>query len=580
MPSIPTFRRAAVLAALIGLLAFGSGHPTVAQAPMPAPAAASSAVDARLGRLSEDDIRSWLTHLSSDLMQGRAVFTEGYGLAASYIAGELRAIGVKPMGDNGTYFQGLTRGTYRVTPGGTLTISVGGERRTFEAGEEVTFPLSAGSRQTLTFSGVEFLGSGPVVSGTMGGTIDSAPRDLTGKLVLFIPAAANAREGRGSRGLVASQSAHLIETRGAAAVVALVPEPAGRGADPQGGRGNGGRASGRGAAGAAATVSTVSRIDTPRAPALTATEAVFEFALRGAPSSLADLRARADRGEPLPVFSVPDVTATVEIDHTYEVVTSQFTQNVVGMVEGSDPLLKDTYVFFGAHLDHEGYAPGGEPPGRVNTPLEQDRIWNGADDDGSGSAALLAMAKAFVSGPRPRRSVVFVWHAGEEAGLLGSSYMAENPVVPLDRIQAQLNVDMIGRNRDNDPDEADTVYVIGADRISTDLHNLIVRTNATQDRPLTLDYEFNDPADPNRFYVRSDHYSYASKGIPIAFFFTGEHPDYHANTDSVDKILFPKLVRIAQFIYEIGFRIADSPEPLERDHRGPRSGRGFRGLLD
>jgi Zn-dependent M28 family amino/carboxypeptidase len=282
----------------------------------------------------------------------------------------------------------------------------------------------------------------------------------------------------------------------------------------------------------------------------------------------------------LPVFSVPDVAVTVEIDNTYEVVTSQFTQNVVGLVEGSDPVLKDTYVFFGAHLDHEGYAPGNEPKGRVNAPLEQDRIWNGADDDGSGSAALLAMAKAFVTGPRPRRSVVFVWHAGEEAGLLGSSYMAENPVVPIERIQAQLNVDMIGRNRDNDPDEEDTLYVIGADRISTDLHNLIVDVNASQARPLTLDYEFNDPADPNRFYVRSDHYSYASKGIPIAFFFTGEHPDYHANTDSVDKILFPKLVRIAQFIYETGFQIADSSTPLERDNRGPRSGRGFTGKLE
>ena len=106
---------------------------------------------------------------------------------------------------------------------------------------------------------------------------------------------------------------------------------------------------------------------------------------------------------------------------------------------------------------------------------------------------------------------------------------------------------------------------------------MLVETNRRADHPLTLDYEFNDPADPNSFYTRSDHYSYASKGIPIAFFFTGEHPDYHANTDSVEKIIFPKLVRIAQFIYQSGFAIANSENTLERDNRGPRAGKGFAG---
>jgi hypothetical protein len=565
MSIVPTLRRAALVAALTGAAALRTAGLTIAQAPMPAPAAVAVS-EARFARLGEDDIRRWLTYLSSDLMQGRAVFTEGYGLAASYVASELGAMGVTPLGDNGTYLQGLTRGTYQVTRGGTVTIEAGGERRTFRHGEQVTFPVSAGSRQRLTFDGVEFLGAGPVVGGGVGGA--AAARDLEGKLVLFMPTPTGAREGRAARGLVATQSAHLIDVRGAAAVVALVPELAA-------GEGNGARTDAQ-----PTTVSSVSRMDTPRAPALIAGDEVFDLVLRRAPSSLADLRAIAGRGEPLPAFTVPDVSMTVEIDNTYEMVTSQFTQNVVGMVEGAEPALSETYVFFGAHLDHEGYATSNEPLGRVNTPLDRDRIWNGADDNASGSAALLAMAKAFMTGPRPKRSVVFVWHAGEEAGLLGSAYMAENPVVPLDRIQAQLNVDMIGRNRDNKSDQENTVYVIGADRISTDLHNLIVEANAAQARPLTLDYEFNDSADPNRFYVRSDHFSYASKGIPIAFFFTGEHPDYHANTDSVDKIVFPKLVRIAQLIYETGFRIADSTDGLARDYRGPRSGRGFRGTLD
>ena len=133
----------------------------------------------------------------------------------------------------------------------------------------------------------------------------------------------------------------------------------------------------------------------------------------------------------------------------------------------------------------------------------------------------MGIAKAFATGPRPKRSVVFVWHAGEESGLLGSRYMADFPVVPLEKVQAQFNIDMIGRNRDDNAAESNTVYVIGADRISTDLHNLVEATNGGLAKPVTLDYKYNDPADPNSFYTRSDHYSYAAKGIPIAFFFTG-----------------------------------------------------------
>jgi Zn-dependent M28 family amino/carboxypeptidase len=136
---------------------------------------------------------------------------------------------------------------------------------------------------------------------------------------------------------------------------------------------------------------------------------------------------------------------------------------------------------------------------------------------------LLAVAKAFATGPKPKRSLVFIWHTGEEAGLNGSRYTADFPVVPLERVQAQLNMDMVGRDDcDNiEGDFSNTVFIVGADRISTDLHNLIVQTNASQmPKPLTLDYELNDPNDPEGVYTRSDHYSYAAKGIPIAFFDT------------------------------------------------------------
>jgi hypothetical protein len=313
-------------------------------------------------------------------------------------------------------------------------------------------------------------------------------------------------------------------------------------------------------------------------------------------------------------------TVTVTIDNTYEPVSQQVTSNVVGLVEGTDPELKATYVLFGAHLDHVGFnqtgtGRGGSPdacrrrssaaqeavvaagrtvqrpsgrgggnaqaPGAA-VPLDplpfdaRDFVSNGADDNASGSSALLAVAKAFATGPKPKRSLVFVWHAGEESGLYGSRYNADFPVVPIEAVEAHINLDMVGRDDcDNlEGDYTNTLFVVGADRVSTDLHNIIVATNATIRDPLALDYELNDPDDPENVYTRSDHYSYAEKGIPVAFFTTGLHPDYHRVTDTVDKIRLPKLARVAQLVYRTGYAIADREQALERDRKGPRTGFG------
>ena len=205
---------------------------------------------------------------------------------------------------------------------------------------------------------------------------------------------------------------------------------------------------------------------------------------------------------------------------------------------------------------------------------EQDRIWNGADDDGSGTVALLALARAFAQGPRPKRSLLFVWHAGEERGLYGSRYFADYPTVPLAQIVAQLNIDMIGRNRDDKASEADTVYPVGSDRISSELHAINLAANRALPQPLRLDFEMNDPADPEQVYFRSDHYSYAAKGIPIIFYTTGLHPDYHANTDEVSKIEFPKMARVTQLVYETATRVGNLDHAPVRDRKGPRAGKG------
>jgi Zn-dependent M28 family amino/carboxypeptidase len=148
-------------------------------------------------------------------------------------------------------------------------------------------------------------------------------------------------------------------------------------------------------------------------------------------------------------------------------------------------------------------------------------------------------------------------------------------------VQAQLNMDMVGRDDcDNlEGDYSNSLFIVGADRISTDLHNLIIQTNQTMTKPLGLDYELNDAADPEGVYTRSDHYSYAAKGIPIAFFTTGLHPDYHRVTDTVDKIIFPKMARIAQLVYETGFGIANTDKVLVRDNTGPQSGFGTKPVI-
>jgi hypothetical protein len=588
-----------LLACVVVVSALAGGTVITGQAP-------SVSKGVTFARISEVEVREWLTRLSSDAMLGRQAFTEGYGLAASYVADELKRVGVKPLGDDGGYFQTVRRHGYRSTLNSTITVRANGQERVFKHGDHVTFAANGGGRQTLRFDRVEFIGYGLVAERAGERYNDFSGRDVKGRLVMWLPgtpASIGAAGGTGSNALVTpgNRSSFVINNLHAAGVLTFQAAPAANPAEAAlaraqsavqeaaaavreqvGGRGGrGGRGGGRG--GAANTLppsdfTAVERVDRLVAPVVTADEELFRTLFTGADASFDDLRAKAEKGEPLASFTLNGLEVIIQIDNQYDVVSTEVSKNVVGFVEGADPKLRDTYVFYGAHLDHEGYryAPTGRGAQAGPNP---DLIYNGADDDGSGSTALLAMAKAFASGPRPRRSVVFVWHTAEEDGLLGSRYMADRPVVPVDKIQAHINIDMIGRNRHDDPAQTNNVFVVGADRISTDLHNLLVATNETIRQPLHLDFEYNDPTDPNSFYTRSDHFSYAAKGIPVAFFFTGVHPDYHQVTDHVDKIVFPKLVRITQLAYQLGFNVANSERSLIRDNKGPRSGRGFQGAI-
>jgi Zn-dependent M28 family amino/carboxypeptidase len=226
-------------------------------------------------------------------------------------------------------------------------------------------------------------------------------------------------------------------------------------------------------------------------------------------------------------------------------------ENVLGYIEGDD--LKDELIIVTAHYDHLG--------------KHDSLVFNGADDDGSGTVAALEIAEAFMlakkAGHGPRRSVLIMPVSGEEKGLLGSKYYAENPVYPLEKTVANLNIDMIGR-LDDWHDTANYVYLIGADRLSQELHDISEEVNKKY-IGLNLDYTFNEEDDPNRYYYRSDHYNFAKNNIPVIFYFNGVHEDYHKTTDTVEKIDFQKIENITRLVFLTAWELANRDERIVVD---------------
>ena len=244
------------------------------------------------------------------------------------------------------------------------------------------------------------------------------------------------------------------------------------------------------------------------------------------------------------------------------------TQNVVALWEGGDAQLKSEMVAVGAHYDHVGINPNAK---------SEDKIWNGADDDGSGTVAVLSMAEALTKSPvRPRRSILLVWHAGEEKGLWGSAYFNKFPTVDIKNVVTQLNIDMIGRSRktgDVNPKNKDLtgengIYVIGSEMMSTKLGEITKSVNNSY-LGLNYDYRYDDPKDTNRFFFRSDHFNYAVNGIPIVFWFDGVHEDYHQPGDEVQKIDYDKMQKVSRTIFLTMWELADLMERPKVDKQLP-----------
>ncbi|MDP5105994.1 MAG: M28 family metallopeptidase [Polaribacter sp.] len=227
-------------------------------------------------------------------------------------------------------------------------------------------------------------------------------------------------------------------------------------------------------------------------------------------------------------------------------------ENVVAFIKGTEK--PDEIVVISAHLDHEGIKDG--------------KVYNGADDDGSGTVALLEIAEAFKkaadAGKGPKRSVLFLHVTGEEKGLLGSKYYTENPIFPIANTVCDLNIDMVGRIDDRHKDDPNYVYLIGSDKLSTELHNLSEEVNKKYTK-INLDYKYNDENDPNRYYYRSDHYNFAQYNVPIIFYFNGTHADYHKHTDTPDKINYELLENRARLVFYTAWEVANRENRLIAD---------------
>jgi hypothetical protein len=276
-----------------------------------------------------------------------------------------------------------------------------------------------------------------------------------------------------------------------------------------------------------------------------------------------------------------------------------YARNVVAILRGSDPTLRSEYVAIGAHNDHIGLrkpavdhdslraynfeltrlgAPIWDRRTRARRdslrsqlninvdslhrirPARRDSIANGADDDGSGTVTVLEIAEALAAMPeKPKRSVIFVWHTAEEKGLLGSRWFTEHPTVPREQIVAQLNMDMVGRGSAADITGGgpDYLQLVGSRRVSTELGDIVEAVNSATSRPFKFDYQFDANGHPERIYCRSDHYNYARYGIPITFFTTGLHPDYHQVTDEPQYIDYEHMTRIAGLVRDIAVRVAN-----------------------
>ncbi len=491
--------------------------------------------------IKADWLRDHLSYVASDEMEGRDTPSRGLDLTAKFIALQLKQWGVKPAGADGTYFQKIALQRRTVDPDGSR-VDFGGEK--YEFGKDFLAGLTPGAADNAP---LVFMKHGWIFKGKDINPYRNA--DVRGKVVVMSMAAPKGitpADLTGQQGVDYQFPAIAAKEAGALAVIEI-PTPqaiAGWRNILQNSTEKGSLA--------------MEKFLRPNlsAPTITAAESLLRKIFEGERLTAADILARKFDAVAEDHF---ELTSNKKISLKVSVkLNSAHTQNIVAVVEGSDPKLKNEFVAFGSHYDHVGVSPNPNLP---------DRIYNGADDNGSGTVSILAMARALATAqPRPKRSALFVWHVGEEKGLWGSKYFSEFPTVPLSGVTAQLNIDMIGRRRPaSDTSEANKIlvprgeiYVIGSKKMSSGLGALSERVNDDYLK-LKYNYAFDDLNDPNRFFYRSDHFHYARKGVPIIFYFDGVYEEYHQPGDEVAKIDFEQMEMVARTIFMTGWALLNSP---------------------
>ncbi len=464
--------------------------------------------------ITADDLKRQLYIVAGKEMEGRETATAGQKRAASYIESQFQSLGLMP-GNNGHY-----QLPYPVYQDSLLNASVEINGKNFELDGDFMLSIAQCNPSTYRLSEVVFVGNG-ISDSTRD---DYKGVDVKGKAVLIL---APQNQGQGRSGF-ANQFARADAAQKNGAVAVLIiggnfPRP--QKTNPKGNM----------------YLNAFQRVIRPNQ---------FFVSENIAKAIMGDDYAKAKSGTMEPKTYLANVT--LSFNKATSILESS---DVLGVLEGTD--LKDEYVFVTAHYDHLG--------------KRDTVIYYGADDDGSGTVSVLEIAEAFAkakaAGKGPRRTMVFMTVSGEEKGLWGSEYYINHPVFPLEKTTVGLNIDMIGRidATRKQGDSTNYVYVVGDDKISTDLKAISEAANSKYTK-LELDYKFNDSKDPNRIYFRSDHYNFARKGVPIIFYYDGMlGADYHRPTDTPDKIYYDLLAKRAQLVFYTAWEMANRNEMLKRD---------------
>ncbi len=457
------------------------------------------------------DVQRRIGIIADDSMLGRATPSPQLDAVAAYVAGEFQRFGLKPGGDSGTYFQHYPLEVLRFDPESSTIRITSRTPGVWRAGQDVLLvegqpPAGAAAGPAVVITG----------SADAGGALDSAA--VTGKTVFLA-------YGPGLNAIATK----ILPLRPLAVVlVAGFPDSIWA------------KLPGHAASVSVRNPSSASGPQVPAVLAVRTPTAGALFAQGGV--SVDSLRAWGDR--PLAARPLTDVTLQLDMRGRVQHASAP---NTIGILEGSDAALKKEYVLVTAHMDHIGTPSAGEGC----TPRGADSICNGADDDGSGTVAVIELAEAFASArERPKRSVVFMTVSGEERGLWGSAYFADHPTVPLADVIADLNIDMVGRNA------KDTVAVIGREHSNL---GVTLDSVAAAHRELNIK-PVGDLWPQEGLFFRSDHYNFAKKGVPILFFTTGLHPDYHQVSDSPGKIDAEKEARFARLVFHLGTAVANTAQ--------------------